>query len=132
MTYVISEVGKDLSARDFIDISKSVGWGVQKKYNLRKVSTALRNSFYIITVRKNGLLVGCGRVLSDDLLFTTVPDLFVRPAFQKKGIGKLIMQRIIKRFSHTTIYFGSQPGNEKFFEKLGFVKGLQSYSMNKK
>jgi|WetSurMetagenome_2_1015567.scaffolds.fasta_scaffold1070779_1 GNAT superfamily N-acetyltransferase len=131
MKYQISDLKKDLTAEAFIDISQSVGWGKNAKYDMKKVKQALKNTSYIVTVKNKGLLIGCGRALSDDLLFTTVPDLFVRPEFQKQGIGKIIMEKIIKKFSHTKIFFGSQPGNELFFEKLGFKKDLQSYSMKR-
>jgi uncharacterized protein YrzB (UPF0473 family) len=38
------------------------------------------------------------------------------------------MEEIKKDFGHTILYFGDQKGNEEFFEKLGFNKGMQSYS----
>jgi len=131
MVFVVSDKG-DLTAREFIDISRSVGWGLKRRYDLKKVKKALGQTTYVVTVRDNRELVGCGRAFSDDLLFTTIPDVFVKPEYQRKGIGTRIMQRIIKRFGHTTIYFGSQPGNELFFEKCGFVKGMQSYGMKRK
>lgn len=31
----------------------------------------------------------------------------------------------------TPLFFGAQPGNEGFFEKAGFTKGMQSYSRSK-
>lgn len=96
-----------------------------------EVRRALKKSAYIVTVRdEKGKAIACGRALSDDLFYTTIPDVFVHPKHQRKGIGRKIMQKITDRFQHTTIYFGSKPGKGKFFEKLGFKKGLQSYSMN--
>lgn len=132
MKYRISDNDKKLTPEEFIELSKSVGWGVNRIYDMKKVKKALENTIYTVTIRKDGLLIGCGRALSDDLLLTTVPDIWVRPEFQKQGLGKILMKKIIKRFEHTKIFFGSQPGNEKFFEKLGFKKDLQSYAMKRK
>jgi len=122
----------NISAKEFIDLSKSVGWGKTSGYEYSKVELALKMSSFIVTVRdENYIVIGCGRALSDNLFFTTIPDIFVNPKFQRKGIGSLIMQKIIKKYSHTKIFLGSRPGNERFFEKLGFKKDLQSYAMKK-
>ena len=99
---------------------------------LEKVENALKKSSLIVTIRNDkNEVVACGRALSDDMFFTTIPDIFVNPKYQKKCLGKIIMNKIIERYNHTKIFFGSQPGNEQFFEKLGFRKDLQSYAMKK-
>jgi len=86
-----------------------------------------------VTIRDNeGQLLACGRVLSDNMFFTTIPDIFVLPAYQSKWLWTIIMKKIIEKFWHTKIFFGSQPGNETFFEKLWFTKDLQSYWMKNK
>lgn len=132
MNIKLSFSKSDLSAEEFISLSKAVGWGMNKEYVLSDVSNALDSSSFIVSIRDDsGMLIACGRALSDGMFFTTIPDLFVLPEFQKKGFGTLIMQKIIEKYSHTKIFFGSQPGNERFFEKLGFEKDLQSYAMKK-
>jgi GNAT superfamily N-acetyltransferase len=132
MSFKIYISKNNLSAKEFIDLSKSVGWGKNRKYDLSKVEYALKKSSFIVTIRnEKGIAIGCGRALSDNMFFTTIPDIFVNPKYQGKGIGKIVMNKIINKYSHTKIYFGSQPGNEKFFEKLGFKKDLQSYAMKK-
>lgn len=132
MKYKAFTSKNNLSAKEFIDLSKSVGWGKHRKYNLKEVSAALKNTSFIVTIRnEKNQAIACGRALSDNMFFTTIPDIFVNPKYQGKGLGKLIMQKIIAKYKHTKIYFGSQPGNEKFFEKLGFKKDLQSYAMKK-
>lgn len=133
MNYTVSDSHSSLTPEEFIELSKSVGWGVNRVYDMEKVAEALRNTKYIVTVRDtDGILIGCGRALSDDLLFTTIPDVFIRPEYQKQGLGRVIMEKLRDRFIHTSIFFGSQPGNEPFFEKLGFTKGLQSYSYKRR
>ncbi len=112
-----------LNAKEFIALSKSVGWGKNKRYDLHKVNNALKNSSLIVIVRNNkDEAIACGRALSDNMFFTTIPDIFVDPKDQGKGLGKLIIQKIIDKYKHTKIFFGSKPANEKFFEKLGFKK----------
>ena len=126
--YKISIQNSDIVPEEFIDLSKSVGWGANKNWNLDEVQNALNKTALVVTIRnEKGKLIGCGRVLSDGLLFTTIPDIFVRPEYQRQGIGTMIMEVIKEHFRHTPIFFGSQSGNETFFEKLGFEKGIQSY-----
>ena len=115
---------------EFISISQANGWGQNKSYDLQRVNQALKNTFYLVTLRsESGELLACGRALSDDMFFTTIPDIFVHPDHHRKGFGTKIMEAIKKRLGHTVIFFGAQPGKELFYEKLGFEKGLQSYSM---
>ncbi len=122
------EVG-NLSADEFISLSKAVGWGASRTYDMGKVALAISESSYAVVVRSHsGEAVGCGRAFSDDLLMTFIPDIFVRPDYQKQGVGRAIVEKIKERFGHTSFFFGAQPGNEAFFEKLGFERSLTSYS----
>lgn len=122
------EVGT-LTPNEFIELSKAVGWGVSRSYNMDKVAQALRDTSLTVVVRDpQGVAVGCGRAFSDDLLMTFVPDIFVRPDLQKSGCGRMILEALKERFGHTVFFFGAQPGNEGFFEKLGFQKSLQSFT----
>lgn len=119
-----------LTAQEFIEISQANGWGKNKTYDLEKVVQALENTFYLVTIRSSeNELLACGRALSDDMFFTTIPDIFVHPDHHRKGYGSRIMEKIKERLGHTVIFFGAQPGKGQFYEKLGFEKGLQSYSM---
>ena len=118
-----------LAPEEFIELSKAVGWGVKRVYDMEKVSQALKETSLSVVVRdEEGNAIGCGRAFSDDLLMTFIPDIFVRPQYQKTGVGKMIVDKIKERYGHTSFFFGSQPGNEPFFEKLGFEKSIQSYS----
>src|SRR5512141_3250478 len=86
--FVISDDDRKLTAQEFIEMSKVVGWGKDAKYDLSKVKKALKNTSYIVTIRDDGRIIACGRALSDDMFFTTIPDLFVRPEYQGKGLGR--------------------------------------------
>lgn len=122
-----------LSPEEFIGISQANGWGVHKTYDLKKVEKALAQTQLIVCIRnEEGKLLGCARALSDELFFTTVPDIFVHPDYQARGYGRMLMEIIKEKLGHTSIFLGAQSGNEVFFEKLGFEKGLQSYQFKKK
>ncbi|MEL6251094.1 MAG: GNAT family N-acetyltransferase [Bacteroidota bacterium] len=122
-----------LSPEEFIRISQANGWGLHREYNLGKVEKALSQTQLIVCIRNEaGNLLGCARALTDELFFTTIPDIFVHPDYQGRGYGRMLMEVIKEKLGHTSIFFGAQPGNEAFFEKMGFEKGLQSYQFKKR
>lgn len=124
------EIGT-LTPDEFIQLSKDVGWGADRNYDMNQVTKALETtSFKVKIVTPDGKAVACGRAFSDDLLMTFIPDIFVHPNHQRKGFGKMIMEAIMERYGHTIFYFGAQPGKESFYENLGFKKGMQSYTGN--
>jgi GNAT superfamily N-acetyltransferase len=47
----------------------------------------------------------------------------VDPEFQRKGIGRELMNRALALAPRGRLFFGAQPGNEIFFEHCGFLRG---------
>lgn len=127
MKYHIEE--NTLTPDEFIELSKQVGWGVNRNYDMAKVVQAIADtSFTVKAVLASGEIMGCARAFSDDLLMTFIPDIFVSPRFQGMKVGSALVGKIKERYGHTSFFLGAQKGNESFFEKLGFEKSLQSYS----
>ncbi len=121
-----------LTAREFLNLITAVNWGTEKNFTTDGLNLAISSSTQIYGIRNdNGELVAISRVLSDNYLFSTVPEILVHPDYQKKGFGKMLMEEVKKDFSHTAIFFGAQPGNEGFFENLGFQRGMQSFTSNR-
>ena len=83
-----------------------------------------------ITAYDGKTLVGCLRILSDGYYFGTITELLVLPQYQKQGIGSKLLQ-FAKDNTPTMLYFGAQPTAEKFYEKNGCQKSLQSYMIKK-
>jgi N-acetylglutamate synthase-like GNAT family acetyltransferase len=122
----IYEVGS-LTSPEYINLLKSVGWKLGSNLNLDSVDVALQNTSYTIVVRSSkGEAIAAGRVFSDDLTMTFIPDILVKPEYQRQGHGKKIVEMIKSRFGHTIFFFGSQ--QESFFEKLDFKKAMPSFT----
>src|SRR5690606_19568527 len=75
-------------------------------------------------------LIGCARLLSDGYFFSTVPEILVDPEYRGRGVGSALIERVWEA-SPTSLGFGVQPGNEPFFESLGFEPGLAFYFKRK-
>ncbi len=117
----------DLNADTFISFAKQIWNG---DYDFIKTQTALSKTLNITAYDANDL-VGCLRILSDGYFFGTITELLVLPAYQGRGIGSHLLQ-LAKENTPTLLYFGAQPQAEKFYEKNGCSKSLQSYIINKK
>ena len=97
-----------------------------KEYSLWCVYSKTIN----ITAYDNEVLIGCLRILTDGYYFGTITELLVLPEYQKQGVGSKLLQ-LAKDNTPTMLYFGAQPGIEKFYEKNGCKRSLQSYAIEK-
>ena len=64
-------------------------------------------------------LVGCSRVLSDDLFCSFIAEICVHPDWQGHGIGSALLGMINARFPHTGLFVSAFNGQESFFEGRG-------------
>ena len=114
----------DISNEEFIDVIKSVGF---KTYSDEQVTKALKNTMYMVKVEVDGMLAGIGRVVGDYSVVCCLSEICVKPEFQKRGIGKIIVKELkkmiedgVKKGEKMQIELVPTAGNEKFYEKVGF------------
>ena len=117
---------QSLTADEFIILYNSVGWNSPKK---EQVTLALENSSFTVCIKDGEIPVGMGRLIGDGALSFFIKDIAVLPDYQNRGIGKMILDRIID-YIKTSIPKGcgvcveliSSEGTESFYEKFGFGK----------
>ena len=117
---------RKLAASDFLALVARV-WPAH--YDQRLTQEALDRTINI-TAWNDERLVGAVRILNDGYLFGTVPEILVDPEYRGRGIGRRLMEMAWER-SPTSLFFGAQPGNEGFFEKLGYQRGMTSFLRKK-
>lgn len=117
---------RKLNASDFIAFVNRVWPG---DYDVRRTERALSQTLNI-TAYDSGRLVGCLRILTDGYFFGTITELLVLPEYQRHGIGSKLLQ-LAKAHAPTMLYFGAQPGLERFYERNGCQRSLQSYIIDK-
>lgn len=93
-----------------------------KTNDYEKVRIAFERSYKVVTAWDGETLVGAGRMLSDGICYGAIFDVGVLPEYQKKGIGKGVMQELLNGEEHMPIHLTSTFGNEEFYKKLGFKK----------
>lgn len=91
-----------------------------KRSSAERVNSAFQKNFAVVSCWENDRMIGIGRMISDEEMYSGIFDVVVDPDFQKQNIGKKIMQKLISKAPHTSIHLTSTFGNENFYLKLGF------------
>jgi GNAT superfamily N-acetyltransferase len=79
------------------------------------------NSMFRVFAFDAGRLVGAGRALADGRDCSYVCDIAVLPSHQGAGLGKAIVERLVRlSASHPKIILYAVPGKEQFYESFGF------------
>lgn len=114
---------------EFNLLYNAVGWGAYDKKIAKK---ALDNTFYSVSIYNDNEIIGYGRLIGDTICFIYVQDIMVKPEFQNKKIGTMIMNNLLARINEIRkenpslrVYLGASKGKEGFYEKFGFVKRIE-------
>ena len=91
---------------------------------------ALLHSHSLVTAWAGAQLVGLGNALSDGYLVVYYPHLLVHPDYQGKGIGKMIMDRLCRKYGHIhQQILVSDSKTTSFYQKCGFVPAGSTQTM---
>jgi len=119
----LSEDSLDLET--YLSLRASVGWKLLKESQAER---ALKNSLLTLTAYIGDEPVGMGRIVGDGAVICYVQDLVVKPEYQKHGVGRVIMERLIGfvtdiKDADTEIMMCLMcaKGREHFYEKFGFI-----------
>ncbi len=119
----ITIIENDLDYETYIALRKAVGW---KNFCREQVEKAINHSYYSVVLRENGESIAMGRIIGDGLYFTIV-DVVVHPDYQGKGLGTLIIKKLIEHIEQgvpaggrVSIQLISEKGKEDFYVKQGF------------
>ena len=77
----------------------------------------------------DGEIVGGVYAFSDGELDASIHGLATHPDFQKRGIGRALMQSIVSAFEpHIALLLTTEPHTENFYRKVGFrpLKGAMA------
>jgi len=85
---------------------------------------AFENSYRVVFVFDNEMLIGVGRAISDGAYQAAIYDIAVLPSYQGKKVGKMIMDEIHKGLQNINSILYASPGKENFYKKLGYSKML--------
>jgi len=117
------EIRDKITAEDFYDIRESVAW---KEINVSQLKKSLKNTMITIGIYEDDLLVAMGRLVGDFSLKGMLTDIIVRPSYQHKGYGKIVVTEILKSSldfitTNETLCIEASPthNNRDFYVKCG-------------
>src|SRR6266849_562390 len=99
------------AAEDFLALANKVWPGSS---DLNRTRDALSRTVNI-GAWDGSRLVRSVRVLHDGYLFATIPEILVEPEYQRRGIGRALMQQALERTPRVILFFGAQPQSIGFF-----------------
>ena len=114
----------ELTADEFIYLWESV-WG--NAPTMEQIELALTHSIYVVSVYDRGKVAAMARMIGDMGLCYYIKDVIVHPDYQKKGIGRLLINELLNfiksnGISGTEIFVElcAMPDKIPFYEKFGF------------
>lgn len=109
----------------YLELRDSVKWKVLDREQAR---LALENALYTVCVYDDDKPIGMGRIVGDGAVVMYIQDLIVHPDYQKKGIGKQLIEHLIDyvkkinpKGNEIMLCLMSAKGRESFYEKYGFI-----------
>lgn len=109
----------------YLKLRQEVNW---KTLSKKQAELAINNCLYNVTAYIDDKPVGMGRIVGDGAVICYVQDLVVLPGYQKQGIGRQIMQKLIEYVegireedTEMMLCLMCAKGREVFYEKLGFT-----------
>jgi ribosomal protein S18 acetylase RimI-like enzyme len=123
MTDIVYAREQDLSVDDYVEVLSHCALGRKRPLSDRdRVEVMLRNSNIIVTARLDGRCVGIARCFSDFGWTTYLSDLAVHDDFQKRGIGRRLIETV-REVGGDGVGIGlfSVPDAIGFYEKLSDI-----------
>jgi ribosomal protein S18 acetylase RimI-like enzyme len=114
--------------REIVDLYKAGGWW--KDSDISIIAKTIAGSFAFAIAIHSGKAVGMGRVISDGVSDAYIQDLVVLPEYRGLGVGKKLVQSLIKYCSSkglTWIALIAEPGSEGFYKEIG-LKKMKGYT----
>ena len=115
----------ELTAEQFVYLWESV-WGTPPA--LEQTRLAMEHSVFRVSVFDGGKLVGMARMIGDMGLCYYIKDVIVLPAYQGRGIGRLMIDELLAFIrAHGTagtdifVELCAMPDKIPFYGKFGFA-----------
>lgn len=114
----------ELTAEEFISLWESV-W--DSPPSLEQTELAMKNTLFRVSIYDNSKVIAMARMIGDMGLNYYIKDVVVRPEYQRKGLGRLLIGELMKFIgengvSGTDIFVElcAMPEKIPFYQKLGF------------
>lgn len=104
---------------------KQTAWSDLRLEQLHKIKRALRQSMDVITAWKGTELVGLLRCVGDSYTVLYVPDITVKAAYRRQGIGKGMLTYLLSRYptiQNRVVLAGNSKDFDAFYQACGLTR----------
>lgn len=115
----------ELSAEEFITLWETV-WG--QATSLEQTRLAMEHTLFRVSIFDGDTIVAMARMIGDMGLDYYIKDVIVRPEYQGKGIGRMLIHELLKFVNDNGICgtgifveLCAMPDKIPFYEKFGFA-----------
>ena len=118
----------NITTEEVIELYQANGWSsAEKPFQLMN---GLRNSHTLVTARHSGKLVGLGNAISDGHLVVYYPHMLVHPLQHRQGIGRLMMEKLLEKYSSFHQQMLTADGDAiEFYKRMGFKRAGRTVPM---
>lgn len=128
MNDIIYAIEKSLDVSEFIEVLKNSKLAERRPIDdEQRIASMCINANLIVTARLNGKLIGVARSITDFVYCTYLSDLAVDLAYQKKGIGKKLIEETKKQTPQAKLILLSAPAVVEYYPKIGMTKHNHCY-----
>ena len=108
-------------ASELIKLFNQTSWA--KKRTIDEIQTLLENTQIFVTIRKDNILIGYGRAISDGIYRALIDDIVIDKNYREKGLGKNILSVLLEKLQAVDeIFLNTGEHLEFFYEKFGFER----------
>ena len=111
------------------DLFSTTGWNSEYNFTITELKKSIENSWYAMTAFDADTLIGFGRVIADGVHHALIVDIIVHPRYQGKGIGSVLLERLVKKCKDANIrdiQLFAATDKYEFYEKHGFQRRPQN------
>ncbi|MDD4292160.1 MAG: GNAT family N-acetyltransferase [Clostridia bacterium] len=109
--------------QEILCIYESAGW-VNYTRNPDMLKRAYLNSLCVVGAYEKGELIGIIRTVGDGASIVFIQDIIVRPDFQRKGVGRALIEYVLDKYSDVyqiQLLTDDQTKTDAFYRSVGFV-----------
>lgn len=107
----------------FFSLYRTTEWDKEEKKQKQQLHNAIKNSWYMVSAYSRNQLIGCGRIISDGYLHAFITEMIIHPHYQRQGIGKEILNKLIQKCHNAEIrdvQLFCAKGKKEFYLNNGF------------
>ena len=128
MTYDLSTKVKP-SAIELADLFSQTTWAAKR--TAESIDKMLNSLDTFVCIRYNKRLIAFGKAITDGVYRALIDDVIVDKAYQKKGLGKLVMVKLLDQLTEVDqLFLNTKPELEDFYKQFGFLEA-GSFTMKK-